>query len=440
MAQIYRPSQARKSKTTSPVKRDVNVSALDHQGRGVVRDSSGVRFVSGALSGEVIDFQPQGKWQGKLLQVKTPTSDRVIAACPHYNDCGGCDLQHLELTAQRQHKQQVVTELFAKFAGHKITSWEAPLTAEAWRYRRRLRLACHWDGKRRKFKLGLRQANSKSIVEIDDCLISDEALTRLLTPLRGLLSQLSLVKQLGHVELISSTVVSIVLRLQRWPDAVDLPQLQKFAQQYQVDFWIQCNESAPQPLDPQQQLPTYASWQTELAFQPGDFLQAHGDLSVLLVEQALAWLDPQPEDSILELYAGSGNFSLPIAKQGAKVTAIEGVQSMVERLNSSARQHDLEIVARQADLSADWQQYEWARTPFNKVFLDPARAGAAHAIEEVCVRQPQRVIYVSCAPDTLARDAQALFSAGYHLARAQIVDMFPQTHHIECLTWFEREA
>lgn len=271
-------------------------------------------------------------------------------------------------------------------------------------------------------------------------MISYETLTKLLTPLRGLLAQLSLVNQLGHVELIASNVVSVVLRLQRWPAAADLDSLTSFAEQHQVNFWLQCDTSEARPLNPQQELPTYSSWQTELAFQPGDFLQAHGQLSVAMVEQALRWLDPQVEDKILELYAGSGNFSLPIAKQGAQVTAIEGVQSMVDRLLHNAKQHELDLTAYQADLSQDWRHYEWAQAVFNKVILDPARAGAAHAIEEVCARQPQRIIYVSCAPDTLARDAQTLFAAGYRLERAQIVDMFPQTHHIECLTWFEREA
>ncbi|MFC7159924.1 methyltransferase domain-containing protein [Pseudidiomarina halophila] len=405
-----------------------------------MRDTRGVRFVSGALSNEVIDFQPQGKWQGELVKIKEPAAERVSAPCPYYQDCGGCDLQHLELAAQRQHKQQVVSELFAKFAEHQIANWESPLTADAWRYRRRLRLACHWDGKRRRLKLGLRQASSKAIVEINDCLISDEALTRLLAPLRDLLAQLALVSQLGHVELIATNVVSVVLRLHHMPAAADLGRLTNFAQQHQVHFWLQSDGAAPQPLDPQQGMPSYTSWLTELSFQPGDFLQAHGQLSVALVKQALHWLDPQAQDKVLELYAGSGNFSLPMAKQGAQVTAIEGVQSMVDRLLQNAHQHGLDISAFQADLSQDWQHYDWAHTEFNKVLLDPARAGAAHAIKEVCARQPQRVIYVSCAPDTLARDAKILLAAGYRLERAQIVDMFPQTHHIECLTWFEREA
>ncbi|MDN7135054.1 23S rRNA (uracil(1939)-C(5))-methyltransferase RlmD [Pseudidiomarina terrestris] len=440
MAQFYRPQRGRSKPAEQPIKRNASVSGLDHQGRGIVRESKGVRFIAGALTDELIDFQPQGKWQGKLIQVKQPAPARVTPDCPYYEQCGGCDLQHLALSRQRQHKQQVVSELFAKFAGHDIDCWQAPLTGADWRYRRRLRLACHWDSKRRNFKLGLRQANSKAIVEISDCLISDTALTRLLQPLRKFLPQLDLIAQLGHVELMTTNSCCLLLRLKNPVSAKDHRQLLEFSQNHGVDVWLHCGETAPQPLLAGQELPRYASWQTEVSFQPGDFLQAHGELSPLMVEQALAWLAPGPGDHVLELYAGSGNFSLPIARSGARVTAIEGVPSMVERLTANASRANLSIAAQHADLEQPWQHYDWGTIEFNKVFLDPARAGAAHAISEVAQRQPERVVYVSCAADTLARDARHLFAAGYRLKRAQIVDMFPQTHHIECLTWFERET
>ncbi|CAB0149851.1 23S rRNA (uracil(1939)-C(5))-methyltransferase RlmD [Pseudidiomarina piscicola] len=439
MAQIYRPAPRRKT-TQQQWLRDAKVVGLDHQGRGVIRTSKGVRFVAGALPEEVVDVVPKGKWDAELRTLKTTSEQRCQADCRYYERCGGCDLQHLHLAAQRQHKQQVVSELFAKFAEHEISTWLPPLTAAAWRYRRRLRLACHWDAKRKKLKLGLRQANSKTIVEINDCLVTQTSLTQLFAPLRELLPQLNLVNQLGHVELLSSTTNCVILRVKSWPNKDDSQQLKAFADRHNVDVWLHSDDGPPRPLNKQQELPKYRSWQSELAFQPGDFLQAHAELSEAMVAQAVAWLAPQRDEKILELYAGSGNFSLPIALQGAQVTAIEGVASMVDRLRYNAQQYALTIDARQADLEQNWQAYEWAQTRYQKVFLDPARAGAANAIKEVAQRRPQRIVYVSCAPDTLARDAKQLFNAGYRLVQAQIVDMFPQTHHIECLTWFEREA
>ncbi|WP_411368980.1 methyltransferase domain-containing protein [Pseudidiomarina salilacus] len=437
MAQIYRPSAKRPQQQ---VLRNQPVKALNHQGQGIVASAQGVRFVSGALAGELIDFRSEGKHQGKLLNIQQAAADRVIPACKYYDACGGCDLQHLALEQQREHKQQVVVELLAKFADVTAQSWLPLLGADAWRYRRRLRLACHWDRKRQRLTLGLRAAQSKQIVAIEDCLVAQEQITALLASLRATLAKLQSPEQLGHVELIHVDRTIVLLRLTASVSAADKALLEKFAERQHVDIWLHCAEQPPQPLLPQQQLPRYQSSQLMLEFQPGDFLQAHVNLSLTMVEQALTWLDPQAGESILELYAGSGNFTLPIALTGAQVTAIEGVPSMVERLRATAQQQKLRVTAVHADLEQNWRHYPWAQQRFDKVLLDPARAGAPHAITEIAQRQPRRVIYVSCAPDTLARDAKQLRAAGYQLKQAQIIDMFPQTHHIECLTWFEREA
>ncbi|RUO57875.1 methyltransferase domain-containing protein [Pseudidiomarina insulisalsae] len=441
MARFYRPQQ-RRSQPAQALARQ-QVSALDHQGRGVVRTERGVRFVPGALPGEIIDLQTQGKHQGQLLKLHEVSATRVAPPCPYYANCGGCDLQHLELTAQRRHKQQVVTELLSKFADTRAQQWLPPLTADAWRYRRRVRLATHWDPKRRQLRLGLRAAGSKNIVEIQDCLIAETALTALLAPLRALLPKLSLVHQLGHIELIRAAQRLVVLRVMRTPTAADKKLLREFATQHEVSIWLQggdkSEEAVPYPLNPDEVLPEYESLGVTLGFMPGDFLQAQGQLSVAMVEQALSLLEVNPADKILELYAGSGNFTIPLAKTGAQVTAVEGVPSMVARLQQNARRFGLRVNAQQADLEQNWQRFDWAQQDFNKVLLDPARAGASGAISEVAKRAPQRIVYVSCAPDTLARDAKTLIAAGYRLRQAQIIDMFPQTHHIECLTCFERE-
>lgn len=446
MAQFYssRKPALKKSthKTPAPVLTEQTVVGLDHQGRGVVRSKNGVRFVSGALTGEVIDIQPQGKYDAKLQRIHRHAAERVEPPCQYYGECGGCDLQHLALTAQREHKQQVVSELLAKFANVAAQEWLAPLTDSPLAYRRRLRLATHWDNRRQRLRLGLRAKASKNIVDIASCAIAVPELNALLAPLRTLLPQLKLVSSLGHIELLLSHQPLVVLRLQAQPSAADRAALEVFAETHGVQLWLHCGESntAPEPLLKNQTMPEYQTSGATLAFQPGDFLQAQAKLSELMVTQALTWLGPKAGDRILELYAGSGNFTIPMAMQGAQVTAIEGVPSMVQRLQHNAQRYALEVAAFHADLEQDWQRYHWAEQGFNKVLLDPARAGAPYAIHEVAKRQPQRIVYVSCAPDTLARDAKVLVAAGYQLRRAQIIDMFPQTHHIECLTWFEREA
>lgn len=441
MARFYRPS-----KTTPKTVVKLNeqqVVGLDHQGRGVVRTAKGVRFVAGALPGEVISMQLRGKYEAQLLSIAQPSAQRQTPECPYYERCGGCDLQHYALNEQRRHKQRVVQELLQKFAQLDAEQWLTPLTGDGWRYRQRLRLACHWDAKRQRLRLGLREAQSKNIVAIDDCLIAAKALTALLTPLRALLPQLALVRDLGHVEVLQTEQRIVVLRLSRWPAAADCQQLLTFAEQHQLQLWLHCGEQAAQRLLAEGERavpPRYASYEVTLGFQPGDFLQANAALNTQMVGQALAWLAVAPHEAVLELYVGSGNFSIPLAKQGAQVTAIEGVASMVTRLQDNARDAEVQVQAFHADLEQPWQHYDWAQQAFSKVLLDPARAGAAHAITEVAQRQSQRIVYVSCAPDTLARDAAVLAAHGYRLKQAQVIDMFPQTHHIECLTWFEREA
>lgn len=445
MAQFYSSrkssSQGKKPAPAVPLTQQ-RVVGLDHQGRGVVRSASGVRFVQGALPGEIIDLQPQGKYDAELIQIHQTADERVAPVCSYYGSCGGCDLQHLALSVQREHKQQVVIELLAKFAGVTAQQWLAPLTAEAWAYRRRLRLATHWDAKRQRLRLGLRARASKAIVEISHCAIAQTELNRLLPVLRAFLPQLALVSMLGHIEVLQTNQLMVILRLKSQPLMTDLDALNRFADEQQIGVWLHYGsaQAEPRALMDGMQPPRYETMGAEIDFQPGDFIQAHAQLNTQMVAQALAWLDPKPHESILELYAGSGNFTLPIAMQGAKVTAIEGVPSMVQRLQQNAARFNLAITAAHADLEQDWHNYPWAKMPFNKVLLDPARAGAGHAINEVARREPQRIIYISCAPGTLARDAKVLIAAGYQLRQAQIIDMFPQTHHIECLTWFEREA
>lgn len=435
MAQFYKP-QARTAKPQRLT--DQQVVGLDHQGRGVVRTAKGVKFVPGALPSERVTITVQGKHDAQLERIQAVSEQRVTPPCAFYEQCGGCDLQHLALAAQRVHKQKVVIEMLAKFAQIDAQQWLEPLTGDAWHYRRRARLAVHYDAKRQQFKLGFRAPKSKQITKIDACLVLAESLNKLIPTLQQLLPQLELIKQLGHVELIEFEHETVVLlRIREWPTTYDQKQLEQFAEAHEVAVWCESEQqlaplSVPKPL-------TYRTVGTSIRCSPKNFMQAHRQLSEKMVEQALAWLDIQTGDKVLELYAGSGNFSLPMALAGAKVTAVEGVASMVDQLKANAQNAQVTIAAFCTDLEQPWSRQAWSQGQYTKVLLDPARAGAPHAIQEVATRQPQRIVYVSCAPDTLARDAKVLKENGYQLKQAQVVDMFPQTHHIEVMTLFERE-
>ncbi|WP_404407959.1 23S rRNA (uracil(1939)-C(5))-methyltransferase RlmD [Pseudidiomarina marina] len=435
MAQFYKPQL----RATKPQRlTEQQVVGLDHQGRGIIRTATGVRFVPGALPTERVTITVQGKHDAQLERVQTTSKQRVTPLCAFYEQCGGCDLQHLALSAQREHKQQVVAEILAKFGQVEAQQWLEPLAGDAWHYRRRARLAVHYDAKRQQFKMGFRAPKSKRITVIDACVVLAENLNRLIPPLQLLLPQLELVKQLGHVELIEfEHQVVVLLRLREWPNESDQKQLQQFAAHYEVAVWCDTEQQLA-PLTASNPL-SYRTVGASINCSPTNFMQAHRQLSEKMVEQALTWLDIQPNDKILELYAGSGNFSLPMALAGAQVTAIEGVASMVEQLKANAHNAQLSIAAFCTDLEQPWSRQAWSQEQFTKVLLDPARAGAPQAIKEVATRQPQKIVYVSCAPDTLARDAKVLKDNGYTLKQAQVVDMFPQTHHIEVITLFERE-
>nr|ADI48566.1 putative 23S rRNA 5-methyluridine methyltransferase [uncultured bacterium fss6] len=328
--------------------------------------------------------------------------------------------------------------MLAKFAQVEALQWLEPLAGDAWHYRRRARLAVHYDAKRQQFKMGFRAPKSKRITVIDACLVLAESLNKLIAPLQHLLPQLELVKQLGHVELIEfEHQVVVLLRLREWPTASDQNHLEQFSKTYNVAIWCD-SEQQLAPLSTSEPL-SYRTVGMSIHCSPTNFIQAHRQLSEIMVEQALTWLDIQPSDKVLELYAGSGNFSLPMALAGAQVTAIEGVASMVDQLKANAHRAQVNLAAFCTDLEQSWSSQAWSNEQYTKVLLDPARAGAPHAIQEVATRQPQRIVYVSCAPDTLARDAKVLKESGYQLKQAQVVDMFPQTHHIEVMTLFERE-
>lgn len=441
MAQFYKP-QPRKVKPQQHS--DIKVAGLDHQGRGVVRVQQKTYFVPQALPGDVIRVMLEKPPNARLLEIQTASPQRIQPDCKHYNECGGCDLQHLGIEHQQAHKQTVVAELLRKFANTAPQQWLPVLAGPAWQYRQRTRLATKWQARSRTLSIGFRARASSTLVAINACLVLDPALMAMIKPLQVCLSHCDLAASLGHIELLQSKQTYIVLRLTQTLSTADAKRLQAFAAQYpQVSLWLQgAQQAAAEPLfAATAAAPVYHADERELTFRPGDFIQANQSLNQAMVKQALAWLEPQPQDHILELFAGTGNFSLALAARAGQVVAVEGDARMTQQLQNNAKQHQLSnITTLTANLNAPWHAPELTQTGFDKVLLDPARAGAQHALQQL-LRQPHlpnRVLYVSCAPDTFARDAADLLAAGYQLTRCGVIDMFPQTHHIETMGLFER--
>lgn len=461
MAQFYQ--QKRTPPSAKTTLQNCEVVALDHQGRGVVRVGHKVYFVAGALPGERIDVQVTKPPQAQLLHRHNSASSRVEPPCAFAQQCGGCDLQHLAVAEQREHKHATVSALLMKFAGLTELPWQPMLSGAGSGIRARTRLAVRWLPRQQRLAIGFRAAQSRDIVEISQCMLMTPALQRAFTYLPQL-SRFEFAQSLGHIELLHGEPVVVMLRLTQPLSQADQQGLTQWVGQLPtatLQVWLHDHEHQRQALltpdDAQPATVTYPSaspqaegWQPRaISYRPGDFYQANVSLNPALVQQACEWLAPGAHEQVLELFAGTGNFTQALLAMGARVTAVEGDAQMTRQLQANNPQVGAQLTALTADLSqADGLARLITDSAASALLLDPARAGArevALAIQALAERarkakrvpRIERILYVSCAPDTFARDAQILTSAGYHIAKLGLVDMFPHTHHIETMALFE---
>lgn len=447
MAQFFK-AKPNSSKQLS-AKLSLSVNQLDHLGAGIAQHQGKVVFIPGALPGETVTVQlteqKKNYARAKLIKVDTPSSERVEPECPHYHTCGGCDLQHMSLSGQREHKEAALLDIMAKFAGAEGGTLSPALTGEGWHYRRRARLATLFDKNTKHLSLGFRAASSSNVVPISQCQVLAKPLSDLIVPFAKLLNQLSAKASLGHLELIAADNGHFaVLRITKALNDKDLAKLSAFAEQHQIHICLQDNEGQFQGVGAELVLPVYQllddkaeSDAVSLSFTPGNFVQVNGQINKAMVAQAMDWLVPAPDERILDLFCGMGNFSLPLAKMGADVIGVEGVAEMVTQARVNAKANNLDkLTFYHGDLSADLSLEPWMGK-IDKLLLDPARAGAFESLQWLKKMKPRKVVYVSCNPASLARDSAVLLERGYRLQQLGLIDMFPQTHHIEAMALFE---
>ncbi|WP_350431454.1 23S rRNA (uracil(1939)-C(5))-methyltransferase RlmD [Shewanella sp. H8] len=451
MAQFFQ-AKPNKSKQLS-AKLSLSVTQLDHLGAGIAQHQGKVVFIPGVLPGETatVQFVEQKKSyaKAKLIAIDLASADRVKPLCPHYHQCGGCDLQHMDINAQRDHKQATLVDLISKLSSAEAIEADMiakPIVGDAWHYRRRARLATLFDKNTRRLQLGFRAGNSNKIVSIEQCPVLADSLSALITPLAVNLNQLKAKSSLGHVELTQADNGNFaVLRVTKVLPASDIRWLTGFAEKHQLHFLLQDDEGQLTQLYPLLQtdgevtLPYYhlAQESVRCSFTPGNFVQINEVINQAMVDQAIKWLDPQAGERILDLFCGVGNFSLPLALKSAEVIAVEGVPEMVQQAKQNAVDNQLDNVSfYHADLSADLSTQTWLGK-IDKLLLDPARAGAFESLQWLQKMQPKKVVYVSCNPASLARDSSVLLANGYQITQVGLVDMFPQTHHIEAMVLFE---
>ncbi|WP_323114863.1 23S rRNA (uracil(1939)-C(5))-methyltransferase RlmD [Pseudomonas guariconensis] len=423
-------------------KQRLEIERLAGDGRGIAFHEGRTWFVSGALAGEAVEARVLGARakvvDARLERVLQASPERREAPCRYYERCGGCNLQHLPHDGQLTLKQRLLAEQLQRVAGVQPEQWAAPLVGPEFGYRRRARIAVRWDPKARQLDVGFRAEASQDIVAIDECLVLVQPLQDIFRQLPSVLRSLSKPQALGHVELFSGTAQAVLVRHVAPLPAEDQARLEAFCEQAGAQLWLQ-GDGEPAPVEAGQTLGfALEPWGLELAWRPGDFVQVNAQVNTLMIEQALAWLAPQPEEPVLDLFCGLGNFALPLAGQAREVVAVEGVQAMVERAEANARSNNVHNARFfQADLSQPLVGAGWAAEGFSAVLLDPPRDGAFEVVQGIARLKAKRLVYVSCNPATLARDAQVLVGQGYRLTRAGILDMFPQTAHVEAMALFE---
>jgi 23S rRNA (uracil1939-C5)-methyltransferase len=423
-------------------KQRLTIDRLANDGRGIAFIEGRTWFVAGALAGEEVEARVLAA-HGKVVEARTErvflaSELRRPAPCAHAGRCGGCSVQHLPHTEQLALKQRMLAEQLSRVAGVEPEVWAAPLSGPEFGYRRRARVAVRWDAKAKKLEVGFRAAASQDIIGINDCLVLVQPLQPIMKHLPEMLRRLSKPQALGHVELFSGSSNAFLLRHMAPLSEADLTILKEFCASHEAQLWLH-GEGEPQPVEPDQQLGyRLEQWDLQLAYRPGDFIQVNAGVNEAMVAQALEWLAPTADERVLDLFCGLGNFALPLARKVREVVAVEGVAAMVERAADNAVSNNVHNAKFfHADLSLPLADAKWAGEGFSAVLLDPPRDGAFEVVRKLASLGAKRLVYVSCNPATLARDTVELVKQGYRLKRAGILDMFPQTAHVEAMALFE---
>ncbi|WIE09239.1 MULTISPECIES: 23S rRNA (uracil(1939)-C(5))-methyltransferase RlmD [Providencia] len=439
MAQFYSPNR----RTTSRRQITVVADSLDAAGQGVARIEGKTIFVTGLLPGEEAQIELTEEKRhfakGKVTKRLSTSPQRVKSRCRYFNQCGGCQQQHVDIALQRESKAHALAYLMQRETSLDI-SVPTVISGEPYGYRRRARLGLQYQPKSKNVVMGFRQSQSNTLVDIKNCPILSPDLDILLKPLSECINQLSNKAKLGHVELIRADNCKIVLIRYLTPFSLsDTQKLSDFENQHGVSIWLAGNDENLQALSPNSPQPEYQVAGELLKFNPLNFIQVNGQVNQQMVEQALAWLDLNSGDRVLDLFCGMGNFTLPIARLVTSVVGVEGVENLVEQARNNAQLNTIcNATFYNENLEAQIHTQPWAVHGFNKVLLDPARAGAAGVMEHLIKLMPEKIVYVSCNPTTLARDSKVLLDGGYQLLQLRMLDMFPQTSHLESMALFIR--
>ncbi len=424
------------------------VESLSHDGRGVARVEGKATFIHGALPGEEVMFRYTGRRkshdEGEVVEVLEASPSRVAPRCPHFGLCGGCSLQHLEATEQIHYKQQTLADAFRHIGKVEPESWLPPLVGESpWGYRRKARLGVKNVPRKGRVLVGFRERSSSFVADMDSCEVLHPKIGQALTALSELIAGLSIASRLPQIEVaMDDSRCVLIFRILEPLSDEDRERLRRFGQER--DFIIYTQNGGPEtvaPLDEAADL-HYAlpEFDLSLHFHPTDFTQVNSDINRRMIHRAVELLQPEKEDRVLDLFCGIGNFTLPLATRAGQVTGVEGAAELVARARENARRNGLDNARFfTANLYESLEAEPWLKESFDKALLDPPRSGAFEILAHLPRMGVERLVYVSCYPGTLGRDAgELVHRLGYRLVSAGVMDMFPHTAHVESIALFEK--
>lgn len=428
----------------------VVIESLDYEGRGIAHAEGKVIFIEGALTGETVTYSSYRKKSSfeiaHLGQVRKPTFMRVTPKCQHFGVCGGCSMQHMDAYAQVSAKQRILEDNLWHIGKVKAQTILPPIHGQSWGYRQRARLSVRHVTKKGKTLVGFREKRGGYVADMKRCEILTPKIAKLL-PLLGELSEsLTIRDALPQIEVaVGENVDVLVLRILQPLSLADEEAIENFADTHAVQFWLQTKgpETAVPfyPLDAPPLTYSLPEFGITMPFAPTEFTQVNAEMNRVMVSRAMRLLDPQPNDRIADLFCGLGNFTLAIARSGAQVVGIEGSAALVQRAGENAALNNLAGNAQFSEMNL----FEIDETVldklghFDKMLIDPPRDGAFELVKSLGMDAPGRIVYVSCNPATLARDAEILaHQKGYVLKAAGVMNMFPHTSHVESIALFEK--
>ncbi len=429
--------------------READVVDLAHDGRGIARIDGKTVFVDGALPGERVRlsvFKRRRTFdEASLVEVLKASPDRVTPACAHFGVCGGCSLQHLSPAAQVDAKQRQLLDNLERIGRVKPRHVLEPIRGPAFGYRRRARLGVKYVHKKGRVLAGFREREKPYIAELRRCETLVERFATLPEDLAALVEGLSIRDKVPQVEVAAGDgAAALVFRVMEAPTAEDLERLEGFGRNQRVAIYLQTGGlDTIRPLGNASSLSyTVDDGRLTLEFGPVDFVQVNRDINIAMIGAAMKLLEPSAADRVLDLFCGLGNFTLPIALRSAVAVGVEGDRTLVAKARSNAALNGIENAQfHVGNLFEPAEFGPWAADPYDLVLLDPPRAGAVAIMERMAQWAPKRVVYISCHPGSLARDAGILVEfQGFQLVGAGVMDMFPHTTHVESVAVFERRT